>query len=120
MKQMILRAKNKFLTNKHYQKLAMSMLVFSMSLANPAYAAIDVAGGITAMVKYVSMIVSGVGIIYAVIAIFKWVSAIKQDDSERASQQIINVFIAMLLIAIGPITAVLLRAFGATNTYGLS
>lgn len=120
MKQIYVRTKNKFLTSRLYQKLAVAFCLVTMSLANPVMAAdIDIDSGITEMVKYVSLIVSGVGFIYGIIAVFKWVSAIKQEDSERASQAIVNVFIAALLVAIGPITLAIMSAFGATKTYGL-
>lgn len=119
MKQIYVRTKNKFLTSRLYQKLAVAFCLVTMSLANPVMADIDIDSGITEMVKYVSLIVSGVGFIYGIIAVFKWVSAIKQEDSERASQAIVNVFIAALLVAIGPITLAIMSAFGATKTYGL-
>jgi uncharacterized membrane protein YidH (DUF202 family) len=102
-------------------KLTMAFALGSLGITGSALAAdgFDPTNAITKMVGYVSAIISGVGVIYGVVAIFNWVSAVKQEDSERASKSIINVFIAGLLICIGPIAAVIITALGGTNTYGL-
>ena len=58
----------------------------------------------------------GVGIIYALIAIFNWVSAVKQEDAERQSKSIVNIFIAGLLILIKPISIVIINALGGDSS----
>ena len=73
-------------------------------------------GAIKTMVGYVTSILMGVGIIYALIAIFNWVSAIKQEDAERQSKSIVNVFIAGLLIAIKPISVAIISAMGGDSS----
>ena len=71
---------------------------------------------IKTMVNLASTVVMGVGSIYAVIAIFNWVSAIRQEDAERQSKAIVNVFVAALLIAIKPITKLLISQLGGDAT----
>lgn len=121
LKRKFLELKNKIQQSVLYQKCVVLLgLILTQLAIRPAYAEdINIKGGITKMVEYVSLIVCGVGIIYFVIAVFKWISAIKQDDPERASAQITNVFVAIVLIGIGGIAAALLSAFGVTETYGL-
>lgn len=91
--------------------LAASMLT-SQVLAAGTY---NPSGGVKVMVGYVCSILMGVGIIYALIAIFNWVSAIKQEDAERQSKSIVNVFIAGLLIAVKPISVAIINAMGGSD-----
>lgn len=71
---------------------------------------------VTTMAGYVCSILMGVGIIYALIAIFNWVSAVKQEDAERQSKSIVNVFIAGLLILIKPISIAIINALGGDSS----
>lgn len=120
MGNLITKTKNKIMSSDLYQKAIVAACTLSLALPRTAMAdSVNINGGITKMVSYVSMVVSGVGIIYAIVAIFNWVSAIKQEEPERASKAIVNVFVAALLILIGPITSIIIKAFGVSNTYGL-
>lgn len=65
---------------------------------------------VTKMIDIVSSLFMGVGIVYALIAVFNWVSAIKQEDAERQSKAITNIFVAGLLILIKPITSAIIVA----------
>lgn len=103
---------NSITATKAKMSLMAGMAMLAVNNACYAAGAFNPNGAIKEMAGYATAIVSGVGIIYAIIAVFNWVSAIKQEDSERASKSIINVFIAGLLILIGPITAAIINALG--------
>lgn len=79
----------------------------------------NASGGIKKMTSYVCSILMGVGIIYGLIAVFNWVSAVKQEDAERQSKSIVNVFIAGLLIVIKPISVAIISAFGGSDAAGM-
>ena len=118
--------KTTFINNPTCQRVAIAGALAAMQLSQYANNAVLAAGpnvtkGIKQMVSYVTMAVSGVGILYAIIAIFSWVSAIKQDEPERASKAIVNVVIAIFLALVGPITAAILGAFGVSSaaSYGI-
>lgn len=102
-------------------KFVVATAVFNMSVVNYCYADGDFnpSGAIQKMASYATAVISGVGVIYGIVAVFNWVSAIKQEDSERASKAIVNVFIAGLLICIWPITKAILTAFGGDGVAGL-
>ena len=113
-------AQNYIATHPSLAKASATLGLMAMAIGNPAMADFNPSNAITKMVGYVTAIISGVGIIYAIVAVFNWVSAIKQEDSERQSKAIVNVFIAGLLIAIGPIAAVIINALGGSaGSYGL-
>ncbi len=90
--------------------------VTTAMISNQVMADFDPTTAITKMAGYVCSILMGVGIIYALIAIFNWVSAIKQEDAERQSKSIVNIFIAGLLIAIKPISVVIINALGGNGS----
>ena len=115
--------KTTFINNPTCQRVAIAGALAAMQLSQYANNAVLAAGpnvksGIKSMVTYVTAAVSGVGILYAIIAIFAWVSAIKQEEPERASKAIVNVVIAIFLALVGPITAVILKAFGVSDAGG--
>ncbi len=107
-----------------HQDLVKPVLIAGMSpllFMNNVSAAANIDGAIKVMVGYVTSVIAGVGIIYALVAIFNWVSAIKQEDAERQSKSITNVFVAGLLIMIKPISAAIIDALGGSSgNYGLS
>lgn len=82
-------------------------------------AGFDASGGVATMTSYVCSILMGVGVIYGLIAVFNWVSAVKQEDAERQSKSIVNVFIAGLLIVIKPISVAIITAFGGKDAAGM-
>ena len=121
-----MKMKTTLVTNPKCQRLAVLGAMASMQLSYYVTNAVlaagpNIKGGIKELVTYVSLAVSGVGIVYAIIAIFNWVSALKQDEPERASKAIINVVIAVFLCLVGPITLAILKAFGVSDadSYGL-
>ena len=118
--------KTTFINNPTCQRVAIAGALAAMQLSQYANNAVlaakpNVTNGIKSMVTYVTGAVSGVGILYAIIAIFAWVSAIKQDEPERASKAIVNVVIAVFLALVGPITAAILKGFGVSDagSYGV-
>lgn len=127
MKTRLNQMKSTLINNPACQRAAIAGALASMQLSQLATNAVfaasgpNIQGGIKQMVTYVSGAVSGVGIIYAIIAIFSWVSALKQDEPERASKAIVNVVIAVFLCLVGPITALILKGFGVSNasSYGV-
>lgn len=126
MKSHLNQMKTTFINNPTCQRAAIAGALAAMQLSQYANNAVLAAGpnvtkGIKSMVSYVTMAVSGVGIIYAIIAIFAWISAIKQEEPERASKAIVNVVIAVFLVLVGPITAAILSAFGVSDAddYGI-
>lgn len=84
----------------------------SMMATNAVFADFSPDKAISKMVGYVTSILMGVGIIYAFIAIFNWVAAMKREDAESQSKQIVNIFIAGILIAIKPVSIVIINALG--------
>lgn len=82
---------------------------------------VNLKGGVKTMVGYVTTIVLGVGLIYALIAVLNWIAAIKQEDPERQTKSIINVFIAGALCLVKPIAKAILKAMnvsGANEVFG--
>ena len=75
---------------------------------------------ISKMVDISSTIIAGVGIVWLVMAVFNWVSAIRQEDSERASKSIMNIFIAVAMILVKVIASVIANAVldNANTNYG--
>lgn len=74
---------------------------------------------ITEMVSIATTVVMGAGVLFLIIAIFNWVSAIKQDEPERASKGPQNVIIAALMCLVKPITVIILNALGLDQDFGL-
>ena len=95
--------------------VAIAGIATSMASNSVLAAGFNAAGGVKAMTSYVCSILMGVGVIYGLIAVFNWVSAVKQEDAERQSKSIVNVFIAGLLIVIKPISIVIIKAFGGSD-----
>lgn len=97
-------------------KLVATVLTAMATISGQAYATdgFDPTNATRVLFGYATAIVSGVGVIYAVIAIFNWVSAMRQDDAERQSKALINIFIAGVLIAIGAVTGVIINALGGS------
>ncbi len=91
-----------------------SLMIATMSITQTVLADFDPSNATNVLFNYATAIVSGVGIVYAVIAIFNWVSAMKQEDAERQSKALVNIFIAGILIAIGVVTRVIISALGGS------
>lgn len=108
---------NTMMTNPTVAKSAIVAGMLPMLLNQSAFATSQMIGAITNMVGVASTVVMGVGIVYAIIAVFNWVSAIKQEDSERASKSIVNIFVAVALILIKPITSAVLSGIGDSGNY---
>lgn len=112
---------NTMMTNPTVAKSAIVAGMLPMLLNQSAFATSQatnqMTGAITNMVDVASTVVMGVGIVYAIIAVFNWVSAIRQEDSERASKSIVNIFVAVALILIKPITSAVLSGIGDSGHY---
>ncbi len=112
---------NKFMLNNPslVKPTAIAGIAAAMASNSVLAAGFDASGGVATMTSYVCSILMGVGVIYGLIAVFNWVSAVKQEDAERQSKSIVNVFIAGLLIVIKPISVAIITAFGGKDAAGM-
>ena len=112
---------NTMMTNPTVAKSAIVAGMLPMLLNQSAFATSATTSGMDSAIKNMvgiaSTVVMGVGIVYAIIAVFNWVSAIKQEDSERASKSIVNIFVSVALILIKPITSEVLKNIGNSSGY---
>lgn len=104
----------------HLTKTALTAGFAVALMTNAAFADFSPGTAVNTMTGYITQIVSGVGTIYAFISVFNWLSAVKQEDPDRASKSIVNVFIAGALIAIGVISNAVVSALSGGSGGGTS
>ena len=89
------------------------VLGFAEDETKPASTAkFDPDAALETIVGWVTTIVLAVGLVYVLIAGMNFFSAIKNEDSERQSKAVMNIFIGLGLCLIKPIVVILLKAVG--------
>jgi hypothetical protein len=73
---------------------------------------------INELVSIASVVCSGAGVIVTIMAVYNWLSALKQQDSERAASNVTNILIGVVLIFIGPIIQAILKLAGINYVDG--
>lgn len=93
--------------------MAVAMAASSSGVQTLGFAAgFDPNGALYLIVSWVTTIILAVGLVYMLVAGMNFFSAIKQEDSERQSKSVMNLFIALGICLIKPIVILLLDAVG--------